>query len=410
MCHLSALTSSSSSSFLNATRFAKPATQLVVWDRSSHSTSRPAWTRQSPTSSAANVNNDSTFRHSAVDRVKNSPPMPPSTADAQPIRLFNRIFYISGRAMLIATPFIWGGYTVSIKLLYLLPWSLNAAVFNALRLAMASLLVLPGLVRYLRNRRGPSGQKSSAIGAGVEIGFWTFVVNTLQIFGLRYTTASRGAFLNQLSTVIVPFAAALCGMESSISFPILMASFLSVAGVAFLSLDDVKTPFTLLGDGVLLASAFAGAIFVLRCKRHADHPDGDAVVAMKIVSQFFFSLIYILPMIARSLFSASAGKTILAAFQGATPMLIFANLALMVYNGVIVSWLSTVLQLRGQKLVSASEAVIIFTSTPLWSAALAIPLGERFGLNGIIGAVLLIFGALIASGKRRQRAPKKLES
>lgn len=103
-----------------------------------------------------------------------------------------------------------------------------------LRAVLMSLFVLSGLSCYLHNRHGCSGKTSGTIADDIEIGLWTFVVDSLRIFGLRHITASHGAalFPNQFSTDIVRFVAALFDMELSIGYTNFVASVLSGTGVA----------------------------------------------------------------------------------------------------------------------------------------------------------------------------------
>lgn len=114
-------------------------------------------------------------------------------------------------------------------------------------------------------------------------------MNIMQMFGLRFTSASRGTFLHQLSTIIVPFTAFYFGLEPSIGIKILFLSVMLVAGVAMLSFDDVASPFTLHGDGVLLASAFAADSYVIRSKQHESLPHRKNVIAANVIGQCIFS-------------------------------------------------------------------------------------------------------------------------
>lgn len=303
----------------------------------------------------------------------------------------------------MTVPILWASYSVCIKALYQMPWSLSPALFNIIRLGLASFLVMPSLFKFLRQNR--SEAKRAILSAGVELGFWTVIVNIMQMIGLRFTTASRGAFLHQMCTVIVPFAAVASGLEPSLSVPVYVASFVSVLGVALLSLDDVTRPFTMMGDGVLLASAFAAALYILRSKVHSSLPDSKALTAVKVIAHFFFAVLYFIALCVPRMLKASPLAAARSMFVGATPGLLAINAVLILYNAVLVSWASTVLQLRGQKLVSASEAVVIFTSTPLWSAAMAIPLGERFGTRGMAGALLILIATFLA-GQRKSEKPQ----
>lgn len=265
---------------------------------------------------------------------------------------------------------------------------------------MASLTTLPALFHHLQSARSHQTRKlpvRTALVAGFELGMWTFFVNVLQIVGLKHTTAARGAFLSQMSTIIVPIAAFLCGMEARIPRAVLLACVVSVFGVALLTLDNVSSTFSWLGDGMMLLVAFMATVYILRSKQHSSKAHAGPLVPAKVIGQTFFALLYFslsLLMMPGSVRGVGA----VTWFTGATPILVAANVMLVLWAGVCICWLSTVLQMRGQSLVSASEAVIIFTSTPLWAALMAWPLGERFGPRGIIGAALIL-GATAVAGR-----------
>lgn len=327
--------------------------------------------------------------------------------DPQAIRAFGRDWYMSGRAMLLLTPIIWSGYGVSFKYMDSLPWSLSLGSFNVLRLGIAALIVLPGLTSYLRS--GGDKWRSAAVAGGLELGLWTFTVNLLQMLGLQHSSASIAAFLCQLNSIFVPFAAFSFGIESVIPPQVYIASLLSVAGVALVSLDDVSGHFSLQGEGVLLLSAIAATTFIIRSKTHASHTDFDAVLAVKIVTQFIIALLYFTPATI-DFISAHHGLTassLTGLFSHATPALLAINALVVAFNGVGVSWLSTFLQLKGQAAVPATEACVAFSSTPIWSALMAVPLGERFGERGVAGAALIVVATLLASIKAEKDGSKK---
>lgn len=304
-------------------------------------------------------------------------------------------FNLSGRVILAIVPLLWASYSICLKWLYCLPWSLNPAIFNVLRLSVGSLIVIPSFIYDIKKNKGnKSYNMLSFIRAGAELGFLTFVVNVMQINGLKYTTASRGAFLSQLSTVIVPLAAFTFGMEKKIGLPVIIASIISVFGVALLSLDSISAVFTWRGDGLLLLVAFVAAGFILRSKLYSEKIPSRPLVAMKVFAQNFYALLY-----SFNIFTKPQTHSIQSIFAGATPMLLLFNIALVVWAGFFVCYLSTELQIQGQKMVSASEAAIIFTSTPIWAAILAVPLGERFGIQGSIGALMILFATLLAGAK-----------
>ena len=116
-------------------------------------------------------------------------------------------------------PLLWATFIACAKLLYLLPVALSPATFNGLRLVVSSLFFLPILVCDFRPRARPLPRLRTRalprhVAAGLELGALMFAAIISQIAGLAYTGASRAAFLNQLSTVLVPLSLAAFGIEA----------------------------------------------------------------------------------------------------------------------------------------------------------------------------------------------------
>lgn len=312
----------------------------------------------------------------------------------------------AGRLTLLVVPMLWASYSIVIKILQVLPWAFGPAAFNAIRLLMCFPVLFPVLLRHARDRWRQHRANATplldvtALG-GLELGFWTCAVNTLQLVGLQFTSASRGAFLTQLCTVIVPFAAVLSGAEAQLGRSVITASLMSVCGVGLLTLDDVASPFLWRGDGLLLISAFVSTMYVLRSKYFSERAEPGPLVAMKVVSQALCALVYWGIINMKRLSTVGLSTAISSAMTGAKLWTLGLNVFLMLFTGLGLSVGSTVMQMRGQKNVSASEAVIIFTSTPLWTSLMAIPLGERFGIRGIIGAFLIFVATLLCSSEKK---------
>eukprot|EP00177_Eucheuma_denticulatum_P000747 GFKZ01001341.1.p1 GENE.GFKZ01001341.1~~GFKZ01001341.1.p1 ORF type:complete len:415 (+),score=39.58 GFKZ01001341.1:233-1477(+) len=313
------------------------------------------------------------------------------------VNFFGVTISIPGAFVLLVVPLLWSSYSICLKILFSLPWSFSAPVFNFLRLGIASIFALPDLILSLLRMRPSnpadrSPKRRQIILAGLELGFYTVTVNILQGIGLRYIPASRGSFLTQLSTVIVPLMAFASRIESSLTWKTIVASLMALGGVALLTLDGVSAAMSWKGDLCLLLTAFISATFVLRSKIHSGKQ--GPLVSLKVVSQTLFAMCFLA---VGGVFRGSALPSMGTIFAGATPMMLGINFAIVVWAGLFVSFISTVLQMKGQQLVSASEASVIFSCTPLWASVLAIPLGERFGSKGIIGAALILVSTLMAS-------------
>lgn len=192
-------------------------------------------------------------------------------------------------------------------------------------------------------------------------------------------------------------------MEKSISKRVIGAAVASVLGVALLSLDSVGGAFSWRGDGLILGVACAAAAYILRSKQISEHVPMQPLATTKCIGQFVFAFLYFVLVTPPSVYKSI---NMSALFAGATLNGIFINIFLVLWTGIVVSYGSTVLQLWGQKMVSASEAVVVFASMPVWAACMAIPLGERFGLQGFLGAGLIL-GATVAAGLSGAKAKAK---
>lgn len=331
-------------------------------------------------------------------------PSPKRAETSLPFRLFGRTWSIPGRIILFFVPIIWATYGISLKWLYRLPWALPPPIFNFIRLLLGAVVILPRFLKYSKSQTSIQAPRAMDIlTGGMELGFWVTLANTTQILGLRYTTASRGAFISQLYTVMVPLFAFVCGMESSLPLNVIVASLLSVLGVAMLTLDG-PAGFSLGGDAFMILCACASTVYMLRSKFYANRVPAQPFVATKVIGQAFFATVYL---IISSIFTKVSLTASL--FVGATPKWLLINAFIVLWGALGLSVFSADLQIRGMKLVSASESVIIFSTTPLWSLLFAIPLGERLGPRGAIGAAIILCATILASGvglKKKPQQPK----
>lgn len=240
-----------------------------------------------------------------------------------------------------------------------------------------------------------------------------FAANYLQILGLRYTDASRAAFLQQLSTVLVPVAAAGMGLEV-LTPRLALGALCALAGVAFLTLASAPATtatavaaasLTRLGDALEIVSALLFAVYLLRTAHHVHSVNGksSAMVAVKVITQATLSCLWL---VSRKLFvgmkassAAAAGVAMSAAW---TPLSVALNVLMVLWGGVMVSGLASWMQTKGQQVVPASEAAILFAAQPLWASVVAyFVFGETMGVCGMAGAGMIVAGTVVSSvGKK----------
>jgi len=282
----------------------------------------------------------------------------------------------------------------------------------------------------------------------MELACWVTLANTLQIMGLRTTSASRAAFFVQLESIFVPLVSAGLGLAPA-SAVVLGSSALSVAGVAVLASDSIGKSHAAsaagaaaaaasglsfsIGDGLEVLCAVVLSVYVLRTKHHVKRVARTTpLVAVKVVTQAVLATCWALvrnglPWLAARLQApagaASGGGTAAAATAaaaaasggawwalpaGVTTSMVAVNVGLVLWAGVLVSATTSWMQAAGQRVVSASDAAILFATKPLWATACAaVVLGESFGRRGVVGGIMVLTGVLLASWnpslRRRRR-------
>ena len=242
--------------------------------------------------------------------------------------------------------------------------------FLALRFAVAG-----AVASALAGRRlwhGPS------LRAGLLLGPFLFAGFALQTMGLRYTSASRSAFLTGLSVVLVPLVSgALYGLWPRL--PSLLGVALSVAGTWWLSggADAGQSP-TLKGDVLTLGSAVAYAVHISVTSRLAARTRVTAMVAVQLWMTAVLALLW-LPFIERRLVW--------------TPGLVSG----VFFMGVVASALGLNVQSWAQARTTAVRTALIFSTEPVFAAAYAaLVTGERLGPREWTGGGLILLGILVA--------------
>ncbi|MFZ5991878.1 MAG: DMT family transporter [Deinococcota bacterium] len=210
--------------------------------------------------------------------------------------------------------------------------------------------------------------------AAFELGFWLWAGYATQAVGLQYTSASRSAFITALNVILVPIILGLFGRR--IGLAVWAAAALAVVGVGLLSYDGSPPN---LGDLWTLGCAFTYAAYIIRLESYAKRLPALGLTTVQVYGTALFALAWVLweqPRVEWDRFPWFA---------------IF-------YLGVFATALTTLLQTLGQGRVSAPEAAIIYVLEPVWASVFAfLLLGERLGVQGLVGAALVVSATLIDS-------------
>lgn len=252
----------------------------------------------------------------------------------------------------------------------------STLAFLAMRFSLA-VLVLVALWRTRLAREW----NSVSVRAGLIAGTCLATGYVLQTAGLRYTTASKSAFLTSLFIVVVPLLGALV-YRSVPSWREWSGVILAFLGMGMMvRLNDV----TRLNAGDLMtvgcAVAYAGQVLVIdRWARHA--------------SARILTLVQLSVVAAATLSTFWLVQPVSIRF---TPRLAGA----IVVTGVLCTSLAFALQSWAQRYTTATEASLLFSLEPVVAAVTSyLVLGEILPWLGIAGAALILAGVLVVEWKR----------
>ncbi|CAM9994726.1 unnamed protein product [Ascophyllum nodosum] len=344
-----------------------------------------------------------------------------------------------GFILLATVPLVWGTYGPSVKYLYQMGDSTPGLFFNlSCYLVSAAFLTAIAWVNDARRHRevrsDPSEAKSVppqdaslansyAARAGLELGAWLFLGGTVQVWGLELTSASRAAFLVQLTTVIVPVLEAVLGRRK-LKTQVWLACALAMVGVALVSLGGILPP------GINAMEYIAGSLSAARFSPSglletitSKNIRGDLLIAL---SALFYSLhvvrlgAYVSKVetlsLARAKAIAEVGfsflSVVVAGFVGgqwdnisryvaalaSKPELLLVFCAVVVWNGALTSAYAMWAQTRGQAVVAPSEANLVYSLQPLFSTFFAVLiLKESFRGVEMAGAGIVLASLLLAT-------------
>lgn len=342
----------------------------------------------------------STFAHDArVVVVDDDTASPPGSEDPQSPRPAPRV---PGWAWLTLVAILWGSYAPALRLIYALPDPPSPASLLFVRTVVcaAALLIVDAL-------RGPSPPTRRGVTTtpkdgnvlnatlplmwmgGVELGVLKFAGEATQALGLQHTTAIRGAFLIQATSLITPMIATAAGMP--LSRRILAAAVVAAAGAVLMTARNVDAADASAslntGDPLILLAACFYSLSTFRLGKYAVRFPDEFVrfAAWKTLAGVTVAACWVL----------SEGPRSLAHGWG-DPVAWGGTLWLALGPGA----LATYAQLAGQRAVGASEAQVVYSSTPLWSALLSVVLLEEGGLTSgweYVGGLLIVLAGVAAA-------------
>ena len=352
--------------------------------------------------------------------------------------------------VLLLVPLAWGTYGPAVKTLYTLDAPPPELAFNWLNYIVSSSAL--ATISFARTAMSPAAPELSAdttvaakpaedgvatdadadavadanraaILAGLELGGYLFLGSTVQIFGMRYTSAGRAAFIVQLTTVVVPLLDALVNRRLP-DKTVLAGCFLAFLGVSVLLTDggsgaaasggsgadllssladpgallsSLLSTSTGLGDGLVGLSALVYSLHVVRLSYHAPRLNPIVLARAKEASRLIYSSAVLAVGVAVSSDQAGALSAFARSFSE-HPEAAAVAMGIVVWNGLVTTAFPTWAQSYGQAAVDAGTAQVMYTSQPLWSALFGfLVLGETFSEQGVVGAGLMLAAVVLVA-------------
>ncbi|NLM43518.1 MAG: DMT family transporter [Clostridiales bacterium] len=215
---------------------------------------------------------------------------------------------------------------------------------------------------------------------GIPLGILLFGAYAFGVICLKYTSASKSAFLISLSVLFIPLVETI-RKKTTPSKWIIISVVLSLAGMVLISGIN-GTSFNY-GDALAIASSIVYTMYVLTLDRHGKNIEDTllTLIQLVIVSICFF--------IAAVLFE---GFSINHIMNGLIPIIII---------GVLCTGMATLFQTRAQKVASPEAAGILFLGEPLFTLIMSyFILKETILFGGLIGAALILSSLVIAVLKK----------
>ncbi|MCV6625665.1 MAG: DMT family transporter, partial [Cellvibrionaceae bacterium] len=288
---------------------------------------------------------------------------------------------------LILVNIIWGGgFVVIDKAIDII--AVNS--FNAIRFFAAALCLLP--LWYI-SRSGPGREYSrlALFKTGMGLGLLLFLGFSTQTQGMLYTSVSNAGFITGLCVPLTPLLAWLL-FGKRVDGAVWISVALATAGLYLLTVGD-KLEFNS-GDILVTVCAVCFAAHICFTDRYAGRYPVILLSMTQLAAVGFYSSI-------AAVFGIGETKQYPPLLQQlSSPVVIQALLYSAILGSAFAYWVQT----SSQRLLEPHKVALIFALEPIFAHIFAFMfLGELLGLNGWIGASLIITGMLWAElGGRRK--------
>lgn len=223
-------------------------------------------------------------------------------------------------------------------------------------------------------------------GYGFFVGMMLFVSYYLQTYGLKYTTASKNAFITTLYVILVPFLHWIFNRVRP-SKNNLIAAVIAVIGLALLSLKgDLTINY---GDFLTLLCGICFAAHIVFLDRYTASYDPVRLTVMQMAS------------------AAVCSWIVAVLTEGPCEIYVLADVGVagaILYLGLASSMLGFLLQTVGQKYLEAGTSSILLSFEAVFGLIFSVIfLRDPLTVRGMIGCALMFAAAILAEYKPKKR-------
>ena len=253
-------------------------------------------------------------------------------------------------------------------------------VFNALRFSLAAVAI--GTI-YWRSLKGITRAEAMA---GTLMGFFLFSGYALQTTGLRFTSASKTAFITGSGVVLVPVLLTIF-WGRRVNRWVWAGALAALAGLYYLTVPIEGLTKLNIGDLFAMACAVMFALYIIFVGRFSPRHSITALSFLQVAATAAFNLLS-LPIL------ASTGWEI--------PRLEWsANLiAAILITGLGATALCFSLQVWAQQYATPTHTAILISLEPVFAALTSVLVaGEHLSRRVLAGAALVLVGIILAELK-----------
>jgi len=268
---------------------------------------------------------------------------------------------------LLAVTVIWGSTFFLTKIIL---ENASPFVYIALRFTIATILFGTIFFQRLRSLSRDAIIKGSVLGVLLFLGF------VLQSTGLKYTTASKSAFITGLSVIFTPILQLLLERRSP-----KLGNVLGVVLVAvglYVMTSPEGSSFNM-GDGLTLLCAALFAVYIIYMDMYGKDHDPMHLSFVQFVSTALLS-IFFLPFLEQPYLRFSMNFT-----------------WILIYLAILPTIVALYVQAKYQRYTTPTRTAVIFSMEPPFAAAFAVLFGqEQLSSAAMIGGAIILTGLILS--------------